>query len=461
LLINNIFNSLINSSNYFSIVFPHLDEKYFGEKVHSNLFIKVKDYHLKYNKIPKISDLKLLIEMDNNVSESDSEELYTYLDSLKSIEKVSDENLLIKETENYTQQRALELAVLASVEVIQNPKESNGKIEDLIKQALSIEFDVKIGDDYFKDVKKRMESYLETEDKIALDIDLLNQAMGGGLVKKAIFFFMANTGVGKSIFLAHSAGSLVRSGKNVLYLTGELSTKEVGKRIDANLLDIPINTLNQNLDKAKFKNSVKDLFSKSHGELIIKYCSAGSTTAIHIKNLINEIKLKKGFVPDVIILDHLTLFGSSRVPKNQSGTPLYIRSVVEEIRDVAIEFDCCILTACQLTRGSKSKNTDVTNEDVGLAYAISETSDWSAAIIQTSELKEQLKFLVKVMKTRFSSTNEQIYTVGISYDHMRLMNLGEEDQEIPLHIKDKLKFEKEQQNQKEESTLYSDFNFAE
>jgi archaellum biogenesis ATPase FlaH len=436
-----------------------LDKKYFGDTHHVILYEKIREYHIKYNKIPKISDLKLLLEMDNNISESDTDEVYAYLDSLKKVELVADTQLLINETESYVQLRALELAVLSAVEIIQNPKESNGKIEEIVKEALSIEFDVRIGDDYFRDVKQRMLSYLETEDKIPLDIDILNQAMGGGLVKKAIFFYMANTGVGKSIFLAHSSASLVKSGKNVLYLTGELSTTAVGKRHDCNLLDIPINSLNQTLDKNLFKNKIAQLFSKSHGELVIKYCPAGAVTATHIKNLIHEIGIKKGFKPDVIILDHLTLFGSSRLPKAQSGTHLYIRSVVEEIRDIAIQFDCAILTACQLTRGSKNKSTEVTNEDVGLAYAISETSDWSSAIIQTAELKDQNKFLLKVMKTRFGSNNEAIYTLGIDYDHMRLLNLGDDQQEIPLHIKDRLKFEKDQKDQKEESTIFTGFDF--
>lgn len=460
MLINNIFNSLLKSSNYFSIVQPFLKSDYFQEKLHSKLFDVIKEYHLKYNKIPSISDLKLLIQMDNNIPEKATDELYLYLDSLKNVEKVIDEKLLIDQTESYVKNRALELAIMSTFDIIKNPKESNGKIEEVIKEALAIEFNVKIGEDYFKDIQQRMNAYLLTEDKIPLDIEVLNLAMGGGLVKKAIMFFMANTGVGKSIFLAHSACSLVKSGHNVLYLSGELSTKEVNKRLDCNLLSIPINTLNQNLDKSNFKNKITELFSKSHGQMIVKYCSAGSTTNVHIKNLINEIKVKKNFKPDVIILDHLTLFGSSRLPKIQSGSPGYIRSVVEEIRDVAIEFDCCILTASQLTRGSKSKNTDVTNEDVGLAYAISETSDFSSAIIQTPELKDQNKFLLKVMKTRFSSTNEQIYTLGIDYNHMRLINLDQSQENIPLHIRDKLKSEKDKQVEQEESTLYDTFDFS-
>lgn len=211
------------------------------------------------------------------------------------------------------------------------------------------------------------------------------------------------------------------------------------KRLDANLLDIPINSLNQTLDKKLFKSKIKTLLSQSHGELLVKYCPAGSVNAIHIKNIINEIKLKKNFIPDFIIVDHLTLFASSRLPSNQSGTHLYVRATVEEIRSIGIEFNCGIVSAAQFGRAAKAKKNDVTNEDVALGYAISETSDWSSGIIQTPELKDQNKFLLKVMKSRFGSNTEKIYSIGIDYEHMRLSDVAGDCEDIPLHIKDGIK----------------------
>lgn len=436
---------------------PHLQGNYFGEKVHSKLFDLIKDYNLKYNKQPKIPDIKLFLEMDNNISESETEEINNYLDSLKDIEIVTDEPFLIKETESYVQARALELAVLDSIKIIENPKELNGKIEEIIKQALSIEFEVKIGHDYFDDARQRMLSYLEDEIKIPLDIDLINQAMGGGLVRKSLFILLANTNVGKTVWLCHLASSLIKSGKNVLFVSAEMGFEEIGKRIDANILGIDISNLSNTLDKKVFKDKIKEAFNKTHGNLIIKEYAAGAANAKHLRNLLNEIKTKKGYLPDVLILDHLTLFASYRLPAAQTGTHTYVMCVSEEIRAVAKEFDIVILTAAQFNRGAKTKNMDAGNEDVGLGYGISQTSDWSGAIIQTPELKEDNKYMLKVAKTRFASNNESYYTIGIDYSHMQLKNLSEADQEIPLHIKDKIKAEKDK---KDNAEVYSDFDFG-
>ena len=262
-----------------------------------------------------------------------------------------------------------------------------------------------------------------------------------------------------SVFLCHSTSSLIRSGKNVLYISGELSVKEVNKRLDANMLKIGINKLNQNIDVDNFKLKTRKVFEQPHGELVVKYASAGSMNALHIKALIQEVKLKKNFVPDVIVLDHLTLFSSSRLPANQTGSHLYVRCVVEEIRAIAVEHDCCILTACQLNRNAKSRKNDVSNEDVALGYAISETSDLSIALIQSSELKEQNKFLCKVMKTRFGSNTEDIYTVGIDYETMTLVNLDEAEQVLPVHIQDQQKAFTRKKDAAEEKTLFAGFVF--
>jgi len=448
---------MTTSSEFFRVVLPHLKEEYFNDSIHINLFKKIKLYNETYNKQPKISDIKLLIETDNEISESLSDSIYKFLDSLKTTEEVTDEKLLIKETEKFCQSRALENAILESVEIIQNNKKSKGLIEDIIKEALSVEFEVKLGHDFFEDAVERLKRYLENEDKITLDIDLVNMAMGGGLAKKSIFIFMAQTNVGKTLWLCHCASSLLKSGKNILYVSGEMGFEEIGKRIDANVLDIDISTLSNTVDKKLFKSKFKDIASQAHGKLLIKEVSTGSTNAKHLTNLLNEIKNKKGYVPEILILDHLTLFTSYRLPASQTGTHLYVYCVAEEIRAVAKEFDIVILTAAQFNRTAKDKKTDVSNEDVGLGYGISQTSDWSGALIQTPELKEQNKYILKTIKTRFAGNNEKCYTIGVDYSKMKLLNLDDSQQEIPIHIKDMLK---EQQNKinKEESNIGFDFS---
>jgi replicative DNA helicase len=435
-------------------VYPHLVESYFPEDTQRTIFKKIKQYAGKYSKQPAIDDIRLLVETDAKISEKQTDQCYEFLDVIAKTKRVKNQQLLIAQVEEFCQMRAIELAVYDVMKSLSTGKAEKGAIEEVIKKALAIEFDVKIGHDYFKDAKQRMLSYLEDEDKIPLDIELINNAMGGGLVRKSIFIFMANTNVGKTVWLCHCTASLIRSGKNVLYISAEMSEKEINKRVDANMLDIPIGQLSIQLDKKLFKSRFKSLVEKTHGQLIVKEVGAGAMNALHLKNLLHEIKLKKGFLPDVIVMDHLTLFASTRLPAAQTGTHTYVQCVSEEMRAVAKEFDMALLTAAQFNRAAKKAGNDVGSEDVGLGYGISQTSDWSGALIQGPELKEQNKYILKTIKTRFDSNNDSYYTVGIKYEHMRLYNLDAQDQEIPMHIKDRLKMAQQKTEEEELETMF-------
>jgi archaellum biogenesis ATPase FlaH len=453
MLIENMFSSLFKSSNFFRIVYPHIKPEYLSDRTDKILFETIQTYYNTYNKQGSISDVKLLVETNLNISEEDTDTLFEKLSQIKQIEQVQDEQLLIDQVEEWCKNRALELAILSSVDIIQK-NQNKGLIEDKIKEALSVQFDVKIGHDYEDDVVQRLKWYMSEEETIPLDIEYINAAMGGGLVRNAMFIFMGNTNIGKSLWNCHIASSLVRSGKNVLYCSGEMHTQELGKRIDANLLDLPIDALSLKIDKQKYKESFKNLLSKTHGKLIIKSYPTCSASSVHIKNLLHELKIKKHFIPDVLILDGLNNFGSSKLPAAQTGTHLYVKSVAEEMRALCVEFGFALLTVAQFNRNAKSKNSDVSTEDVAEGYAISQTADWAGAIIQNDELRNMSRYILKCIKTRFGSNNGTTYTIGIDYEKMRLVNLSDDQQEIPLHIKDQIKFSEKQKQEKETSTMF-------
>lgn len=438
------------------MVYPHLNENYFTESFEKKLFLKIKNYYEEYTKQPNTSDIKLLVESDTNISERDSEEIYKFLDSLKNIEKVNNEELLIKQTEEWCQNRALENAILESVEILQNKKESKGSIEDKIKSALAIEFDVKIGMDYFKDAPLRYDKYILKEEVIPTDIEMLNVLLNGGFRKKAIHCFNGRVNIGKSAILCSLASCFLKQGRNVIYISGEMSEDMISKRIDANLLDIAVNDLNEKMEKKTYLSKIKELFSKTQGKLIVKEYATGAANSNHIKNLLNELKIKRGFVPEVLILDYLNIFSSSKLSANAAlNSYQYVKSIAEEMRGIATQFDLAFITATQVNR-SNFNNTDLdmtsTSESIGLPA----TMDFMAGIIQTPELFEQRKYLLKNIKSRFDSNINQIVTVGIDYDKMRLLNLEDDQQEIPVHIKDKLKAE---QKKKDDQDTYSDFDF--
>ena len=286
MLIENLFSSLFKSSNFFRIVYAHIKPEYFSERTDKILFQTIQTYFTTYNKQGSISDIKLLIETDMNISEEDTDSLFEKLKEIKSVELVDDEQLLIDQIEEWCKNRALELAILSSVDIIQK-NQNKGAIEEKIKEALSVQFDVEIGHDYYNEAKERMQWYYDEEENIPLDIELLNTAMGGGLKRKAIAVFVAPPKRGKSLWMIHCAASLIRSGKNVLFLSCELSEKMVARRIDANLLDIPMSELSAKLDKNIFKSRFKELCAKSHGQLYIK--ETPNLNSLQVKFLLQEL----------------------------------------------------------------------------------------------------------------------------------------------------------------------------
>ena len=460
MLLENIFNSLFKSSNYFNKVYPHLDERYFFDKPHIVAFKKIKEYHLKYNNRPNISDIRLLIETDTNISESDSDDTYEFLKSLKAIDIVSDEKLLIKETESFCQSRALELAILDSVEIIQNKKESKGAIEEKIKKALSVEFDVKIGMDFFKDAPLRYDLYSEEEEIIPTDIEALNTLLNGGFRRKAIHAFLGRTNIGKTAILCHIAACMLRQGRNVVYVTGEMSETMIAKRIDANILDIPVNDLNKNLDRKAYLNKIKTMYDSTHGKLIVKEYPTSSANAVHIKNLLNEIALKKNFTADVIVLDYLNIFASYRLGSGASSNSYnYIKAVTEELRGLAVEHNLALVTATQTNRSGSSKGTDLEMDSISESFGTAMTLDWLCGIIQNEELFQKRRYLFKNLKSRYNSNINQLVTVGIDYEKMRLENIDEVDQEIPKHMIDKLNYEKQKNVENSDNYFSDNFNF--
>lgn len=357
MLLDNLFFHLLKSTEFFRVVFPHLTKDYFIETTHRIVFSKIKEYNEKYSKIPSRNDIKLLIEMDNGISESNTEECYEFLKSLSKTEEVGDEQLLIKQVETWCQNRALEIAILDGVEIIQNKKESKTLIKDKIEKALAVEFDVKIGMDFFKDAAMRYDKYIMEEEVIPTDIEKLNELLNGGFRKKAIHCFNGRVNIGKSAILCSLASCFLKQGRNVIYISGEMSEDMISKRIDANLLDIAVNDLNKNLDKKVYLSKIKEIFSKTQGKLIVKEYPTGSANSNHISNLLNEIKIKRGFTPEVLILDYLNIFGSSKLNANASlNSYQYVKSIAEEMRGIAVNFDLAFITATQINRSNFNNN---------------------------------------------------------------------------------------------------------
>lgn len=264
-----------------------------------------------------------------------------------------------------------------------------------------------------------------------------------------------------TLYLCHMATALTRAGYNVLYVSGEMDENLIAQRIDANILDMSMDEFNLELEKKAYLKKIRDVYTKVSGKLKIKEYSAGACNALHLKNLLQEYKLKDGFEADVVILDYINLFSSFRLPASaMSNSYLYVKTVAEEMRGLAREFNYSCISATQTNRGGADAGDSTDMSDTADSYGLPMTVDGLYAIIQNEELFNAGKYLNKVLKSRFGDNINTIYTCGVDRKHMRLLDLPEDQQELPQHIKDQLNWQAQKDREKKDKEATEDIGMT-
>ena len=412
-------------------VLPFIHNEYF-EGVYRQLFKEVGKYVSKYNKLPTQESFK--IELDD--SDSFNDEQYRHaVEILPEIFKVEDIDYewLIDKTEKWCQDRALHNAVMESISIIDGKHQTLSKnaLPEILSDALAVNFDANIGHDYIENFNDRYEFYHKEEERIAFDLDYFNKITKGGLPNKTLNIALAGTGVGKSLFMCHMGAAALTDQKNVLYITMEMAEERIAERIDANLLNIPIDQLDK-LSKDMFSQKVSQLAKQTTGRLIVKEYPTGSAHSGHFRALLNELKLKKKFEPDIIFIDYLNICSSSRM-KGMGGainSYTYVKAIAEELRGLAVEFDVPVVSATQTTRSGYS-NSDVGLEDTSESFGLPATADLMFALVSTEELEQQGQLMVKQLKNRYNDpTYKKRFILGIDRSKMRLFDVDENNQSL-------------------------------
>ncbi len=412
-------------------VLPFIKNDYF-EGVYRQLFKQVGLYVQKYNKLPTQESFKIELDDADNFNDEQYRHAVEILPEIFRTEKIDDE-WLIDKTEKWCQDRALHNAVMESISIIDGKHQSLSKnaLPEILSDALAVNFDANIGHDYIENFSERYEFYHKEEERIPFDLDYFNKITKGGLPNKTLNIALAGTGVGKSLFMCHVGAAALTEGKNVLYITMEMAEERIAERIDANLLNIPIDQLDK-LSKDMFSQKVSQLAKQTNGRLIVKEYPTGSAHSGHFRALLNELKLKKKFEPDIIFIDYLNICASSRM-KGMGGainSYTYVKAIAEELRGLAVEFDVPILSATQTTRSGYS-NSDVGLEDTSESFGLPATADLMFALVSTEELEQQGQIMVKQLKNRYNDpTYKKRFILGIDRSKMRLFDIDENSQTL-------------------------------
>jgi archaellum biogenesis ATPase FlaH len=431
-----IFRNLVHDEEYCRTVIPFIKSEYFREDSQSLVFDEISKFFLEYNALPSKEALFIQLsrrkEIKNQstaleVSSLVRDMFKQHIDEDNILERNNSINQewLLQETEKFCQQQAVYNAVINSINIITGKdEESPHIIPEILQKALNVSFSTHVGHDYIEEAEERFEYYHRKENRIEFDIDILNEITNGGIPPKTLNLFLLETGGGKTLILCHLASSFYLSGKNVLYITLEMAQEKIASRIDANTFNLSLQSIPQ-LEHDTFKGKIEKLRSKSNGRLIVKEYPTGAAHTGHFRALISELKTKKKFIPDVIIVDYLGICASSRV-KTLSGSInsfTYLKFIAEELRGLAIENNLPIFSGIQTNRGGTS-NSDLslgeTAESIGIAY----TADLILAGYSNEEMKETGKMLMKQLKNRYGDLNwKNKFMIGAERSKMRLYNL--------------------------------------
>ena len=452
-----ILKNLIHNETYTRQVIPFIEPDYFEERTDRIVFEEVAKFLNEYDKTPTKEVLHIEVEKRVDVTEDEYKNVEQLISALDPEE--SESKWLLDTTEEWCKQRAIYLALIKSIQIAdgQDEHKKPEAIPAILSDALAVGFDQHVGHDYIDDSEDRYAYYHRVENKIPFDLEYLNKITSGGISDKTLNIALAGTGVGKSLFMCHVASSCLVQGKNVLYITLEMAEEKIAERIDANLLDTNIKDIVE-LPEKIFNKKITNLSKKTGGKLIVKEYPTASAHCGHFKSLLQELKLKKSFSPDIIFVDYLNICASSRYRSAVNvNSYSYVKAIAEELRGLAVEFSLPIVSATQTTRsGFASSDPNLT--DTSESFGLPATADLMFALISTEELEGLNQIMVKQLKNRYNDpTINKRFVVGIDRAKMRLYDVEQgaqqdivEDVEVVQHVK------KEQSQSK---SKFDDFKF--
>ena len=428
-----ILANLIHNEEYLRKVLPFCDKKYFQDLTERTVYEVIDEYVAKYNNAPSKEALQIDLSERNNLSEDQFKNARELINDLTRDED-TDLDWLMDQSEKFCQEKAVYNAIMDSIKILDDKTgaQQKGSIPEILSDALAVSFDSHIGHDFIEDAEERFDFYQRKESRIPFDLDYFNKITKGGLPNKTLNIALAGTGVGKSLFMCHCAAANLMNAKNVLYITMEMAEEKIAERIDANLLNVTMDELKV-LPKDAYDKKMSRVSNKTTGKLIIKEYPTASASSGHFRHLLNELKLKRSFRPDIIYIDYLNICMSARLRHGSNvNSYTYVKAIAEELRGLAVEFGVPVVSATQTTR-SGFTSSDIGLEDTSESFGLPATADLMFALISTEELQDLGQIMVKQLKNRYSDPNmNRRFVLGVDRAKMRLFDAEQEAQEDVL-----------------------------
>ena len=418
---NTILSNLVFNEKYIRRVIAYLKSEYFSGE-YKIVFELIQNYINVYNIPPTIETLR--IDLDEKRLDQKQWELSCKLISSLKLDENADLDWIVDKSETFCRDRAITNALRLSINIVDGSEKKfdRGAVPQILTEALAVSFDTAVGHDYLDDWEKRYDSYHRVENKIPFDLDIFNKITNGGVEPKTLTMFLAGPHVGKTLMKCHLAGNNLYMGKNVLYITNEMEEEKLAKRIDCNLLDIPIDDMDT-YSLETYRKRIERVKGQTRGKLIFKEYPTTAGNVNNFRALLNELRLKRNFQPDIIYVDYLNNMASSRIKRGATNMYEYIKAVGEELRGLAVEFKVPIITSTQVNRsGFKSSNLDM--DDVAESFGSAFTADAIFALSAPEEMIDAGQILVKQLKNRFGDVHRNTrFVVGVDYSRFKIFDV--------------------------------------
>ncbi len=336
--------------------------------------------------------------------------------------KVGHLDWLMDEFEQFTRHKALERAIVASADLLE--QHDYGQVENLIKEAVQIGLAKDMGTDYFEDPRSRLMRIKDKNGQISTGWPSLDRKLFGGMNRGELNIFAGGSGAGKSLFLANLGVNWALQGLNVLYLTLELSEDLVCMRIDAMTTGVATKEIFKDLDEIDLK--VK-MIGKKAGALQVKYMPSGKT-ANDLRAYMKEYEIKTGKKIDILLVDYLDLLMPAG--RKISAENLFIKDkyVSEELRNLAMEKQCVLVTAAQLNRGAVEE-VEFDHSHISGGLSKIQTADNVFGIFTSRAMRERGRYQIQLMKTRSSSGVGMKVDLEFNLESLKITDLPEDEQE--------------------------------
>jgi archaellum biogenesis ATPase FlaH len=426
-----VLSSLVQNEEYARKVIPFLKDEYFGDKIEKRLLQLTVDYYAKYHMAPKRTDLLVSVQNDKKLNEQQTDEATAAVGMMYATETSGSQEFLLETTEKFCKDKAVFNAIQDSIAIYQghDKTRNHNAIPDLLKDAIAVCFDNRIGIDFYDDAASRFDFYSLPESKLPFHLQILNDVTNGGVVRKTLNLISAGTNVGKSLTLIDLAAGYVRNGFNVLYVSLEMREELIMQRFDANMLRVAVNDV-ASLGKERFINRVEVLRQKSYGRFKVKEFPPGAASALNIQNVMDDLRLKQGFVPDIVMVDYIQITASAKMKPGSVNSYFYYKSVAEELRALGVENDCVVWSATQFNRGGMDAS-DANMSDISESTAIAFTADGMWAIFRTEELDAVGQLLWKQLKSRYANKSTRTkFVTGVDVDKQTLYDVDQHNDQL-------------------------------